>query len=112
VRQSELAEGISARNVLNRILDIPVSLTVGEILGVLKELAGLLAELIKPKMSNRKGIDLGNDLPVRNGFAAERFRIAEISVKVVLKGNGSKGLRPQLVRCAPFPSIAPYCRML
>jgi len=29
-------------------------------------------------------------------------------VKVVLKGNGSEGLRPQLVRCAPFPSIAPY----
>jgi len=34
------------------------------------------------------------------------------TVKVVLKGNGSKGLRPQLVRCAPFPSIAPYFRML
>jgi hypothetical protein len=35
-----------------------------------------------------------------------------VFVKVVLKGNGSKGLRPQLVRCAPFPSIAPYFRML
>jgi len=34
------------------------------------------------------------------------------SVKIVLKGNGSKGLRPQLVCCAPFPSIAPYFRML
>jgi hypothetical protein len=34
------------------------------------------------------------------------------SVKVVLKGNGSEGLRPQLVRCAPFPSIALYFRML
>jgi hypothetical protein len=34
------------------------------------------------------------------------------AVKVVLKGNGSKGLRPQLVRCAPFLSIAPYFRML
>jgi len=34
------------------------------------------------------------------------------AVKVVLKGNGSKGLRPQLVRCAPFPSIALYFRML
>jgi hypothetical protein len=33
-------------------------------------------------------------------------------VKVVLKGNRSKGLRPQLVRCAPFPSIAPYFRVL
>jgi hypothetical protein len=28
------------------------------------------------------------------------------------RGNGSEGLRPQLVRCAPFPSIAPYFRML
>ncbi|KAG2116893.1 hypothetical protein BD769DRAFT_1672750 [Suillus cothurnatus] len=28
------------------------------------------------------------------------------------KGNGSEGLQPQLVRCAPFPSIAPYFRML
>jgi len=33
-------------------------------------------------------------------------------VKVVLKGNGSEGLQPQLIRCAPFPSIAPYFRML
>jgi hypothetical protein len=50
-----------------------VSLTTGEILGVSKELARLLAKLIKPKMSNRKGVELGNDLPVRNGFAAEGF---------------------------------------
>jgi hypothetical protein len=35
-----------------------------------------------------------------------------VYVKVILKGNGSKGLRPQLIRCAPFPSIAPYFRML
>jgi hypothetical protein len=28
------------------------------------------------------------------------------------RGNGSEGLWPQLVRCAPFPSIAPYFRML
>jgi hypothetical protein len=33
-------------------------------------------------------------------------------VKVILKGNGSEGLQPQLIRCAPFPSIAPYFRML
>jgi hypothetical protein len=38
--------------------------------------------------------------------------IMTFSVKVVLKGNGSEGLRPQLVRCAPFLSIAPYFRML
>jgi hypothetical protein len=51
-----------------------------------------------------------------------QFRIQQLSsqvrtkffkhVKVVLKGNGSEGLRPQLIRCAPFPSIAPYFRML
>jgi hypothetical protein len=35
-----------------------------------------------------------------------------VAVKVVLKGNRSKGLRPQLVCCAPFLSIAPYFRML
>jgi hypothetical protein len=28
------------------------------------------------------------------------------------KGIGSEGLWPQLVRCAPFPSIAPYFRIL
>jgi hypothetical protein len=28
------------------------------------------------------------------------------------RGNRSEGLRPQLIRCAPFPSIAPYFRML
>jgi len=52
---------------------------VGEILGVSKELARLLAESIKPKISNRKGIELRNDLPVRNGFVAEGFRVMEIS---------------------------------
>jgi hypothetical protein len=36
----------------------------------------------------------------------------EYTVKVILKGNGSEGLQPQLVCCAPFPSIAPYFRML
>jgi hypothetical protein len=38
--------------------------------------------------------------------------VTALSVKVVLKGNGSEGLRPQLIRCAPFPSIALYFRML
>jgi hypothetical protein len=28
------------------------------------------------------------------------------------RSNGSEGLRPQLIRCAPFLSIAPYFRML
>jgi hypothetical protein len=28
------------------------------------------------------------------------------------RGNGSEGLRPQLIHCAPFLSIAPYFRML
>jgi hypothetical protein len=44
--------------------------------------------------------------------ALVHFDIFIISVKVVLKGNGSKGLWPQLVCCAPFPSIAQYFRML
>jgi hypothetical protein len=34
------------------------------------------------------------------------------SVKVVLKDIGSKGLWPQLICCAPFPSIALYFRIL
>jgi len=34
------------------------------------------------------------------------------SVKVVLKDIGSEGLWPQLVCCAPFPSIAQYFRIL
>jgi len=28
------------------------------------------------------------------------------------RDNGSEGLQPQLICCAPFPSIAPYFRML
>jgi len=28
------------------------------------------------------------------------------------KDIGSEGLWPQLIRCAPFPSIAPYFRIL
>jgi hypothetical protein len=28
------------------------------------------------------------------------------------RGIGSEGLQPQLVHCAPFPSIAPYFRIL
>jgi hypothetical protein len=35
-----------------------------------------------------------------------------LTVKVILKDIGSEGLQPQLIRCAPFLSIAPYFRIL
>jgi hypothetical protein len=34
------------------------------------------------------------------------FHLSAIGVKVVFSVNGSEGLWPQLVCCAPFPSIA------
>jgi len=37
---------------------------------------------------------------------------SNILLRSYSRGNGSEGLRPQLVCCAPFPSIAPYFRML
>jgi serine/threonine protein kinase len=33
-------------------------------------------------------------------------------LRLYSRGNGSEGLWPQLVHCSPFPSIAPYFRML
>jgi hypothetical protein len=33
-------------------------------------------------------------------------QMLQVFVKVVFSSNGSEGLWPQLVRCAPFPSIA------
>jgi len=33
-------------------------------------------------------------------------------LRLYSKDIGSEGLRPQLVHCAPFPSIAPYFRIL
>jgi len=38
--------------------------------------------------------------------------VGELLLRSYSRGNGSKGLRPQLVHCAPFPSIALYFRML
>jgi hypothetical protein len=37
---------------------------------------------------------------------------SNILLRSYSRGNGSEGLWPQLVCCAPFPSIAPYFRML
>ncbi|KAG2747606.1 hypothetical protein P692DRAFT_201806421 [Suillus brevipes Sb2] len=44
------------------------------------------------------------------GTPAEEFLVkgSLVPVKVVLKAIGSEGLWPQLVHCAPFPSIALY----
>jgi len=50
--------------------------------------------------------------PIVLSVGSEESQILFDFVKVILKGNGSEGLQPQLVRCAPFPSIAPYFRML
>jgi len=33
-------------------------------------------------------------------------------LRLYSRGIGSEGLRPQLIRCAPFPSIAPYFKIL
>jgi hypothetical protein len=33
-------------------------------------------------------------------------------LRLYSRGIGSEGLWPQLIRCAPFPSIAPYFRLL
>jgi hypothetical protein len=80
IRRSELADGISAKNL---ILNISVELTAEEILGMLKKLAGFLADSIKPKIS-KKDVQLGYDLPLRNKLVAEGFWIMEIP-KVEMK---------------------------
>jgi len=51
-----------------------------------------------------------------NLYVPKSFDTFDLFSRLVLRsysrGNGSEGLRPQLVCCAPFPSIAPYFRML
>ncbi|KAG1791288.1 hypothetical protein EV424DRAFT_1337483, partial [Suillus variegatus] len=102
IRRSELADGISAKLVLNRILNVPVELTAGEILGVSKELAGLLAESIKPKTINRKDVHLVYDLMKKRKSEAEGFRITEnpeartkealIELPIRIHGNSLKAV--------------------
>ncbi|KAG2045890.1 hypothetical protein BDR06DRAFT_866702, partial [Suillus hirtellus] len=74
---SELADGINAKLVLNRILNVPVELTAGEILGVSKELSGLLAESIKPKTVSRKDVHLAYDVHRAHEPEAGSFRASE-----------------------------------
>ncbi|KAG2756196.1 hypothetical protein P692DRAFT_20666841, partial [Suillus brevipes Sb2] len=56
-RRSEISDGINTRSVLNQILNVPVALTAGEVLGISKKLSGLLAELIKPRTVVKRGIN-------------------------------------------------------
>ncbi|KAG2344258.1 hypothetical protein BDR05DRAFT_882638, partial [Suillus weaverae] len=53
-----LADDINTKSILYRILNVPVELIVGEILGVSKELARLLAESIKPKTVMKREVHL------------------------------------------------------
>lgn len=73
IRRSELADAISTKLVLNRILNVPVELTMGEILGVSKELSGLLAKSIKPKTVSRKDVHLAYDMHRAHEFEAGSF---------------------------------------
>ncbi|KAG1717348.1 hypothetical protein EDD22DRAFT_793630, partial [Suillus occidentalis] len=77
-RRSELADGTSPRSILNQILNVPVALTAGEVLGVSKELSGLLAELIKPRTVVRKGMYVGSNPKLVDENLADGFRITRI----------------------------------
>ncbi|KAG1774966.1 hypothetical protein EV702DRAFT_973934 [Suillus placidus] len=95
IRRSELADSINTKSVLNRMLNIPVELTTGEILGVLKELAGLLAESIKPKSIMKKDVHLVYDSAIGNESTAEGLRVMGISEALIelpirIHGNSLK----------------------
>ncbi|KAG2738447.1 hypothetical protein P692DRAFT_20758432, partial [Suillus brevipes Sb2] len=77
-RRSEISDGTSARSVLNQILNVPVALTAGEVLGVSKELSGLLAELIRPRAVVKKGMYVGYGPNLGNENSANGFRITGI----------------------------------
>ncbi|KAG1735827.1 hypothetical protein EDB19DRAFT_1601404, partial [Suillus lakei] len=99
---SELSDGINAKSVLNRILNIPVELTAGEILGVSKELSGLLAQSIRPKTVPRKEAHLVYDSSFRTNIRAEGFRVTGISeartkealieLPITIQGNSLKAV--------------------
>jgi hypothetical protein len=63
-------------------------------------------------------IDEVESIPLQDTDEWYKHEIATGAVRLVQvlrsysRGNRSKGLWPQLVRCAPFLSIAPYFRML
>ncbi|KIK31499.1 hypothetical protein CY34DRAFT_32184, partial [Suillus luteus UH-Slu-Lm8-n1] len=75
---SEISDGINTRSVLNQILNVPVALTAGEVLGVSKELSGLLTELIRPRAAVRKGMYVGYGPNFGNENSANGFRITGI----------------------------------
>ncbi|KAH7917639.1 hypothetical protein BV22DRAFT_1052297 [Leucogyrophana mollusca] len=48
-KRSDVAAHVDSKNVLNRLLGTPVQIAIGDVLGVSKELSGVLMEAIKPK---------------------------------------------------------------
>ncbi|KAG2030018.1 hypothetical protein BDR03DRAFT_1017643, partial [Suillus americanus] len=65
--------------------------------------------------SDNEDNDIDNDLGPEDGEDENEEELegyGELLLSSVLKGIGSKGLWPQLMRCAPFPSIVPYFRIL
>jgi hypothetical protein len=101
-RRSEIADGTSPRSILNQILNVPVALTTGEVLGVSKELLGLLAELIRPRAVVRKGMYVGHGPNLGNKNSANGFRItgipearmkeALIELLIKISGNSLKAV--------------------
>ncbi|KAG2738158.1 hypothetical protein P692DRAFT_20692107, partial [Suillus brevipes Sb2] len=96
--RSEISDGINARSVFNQILNVPVALTAGEVLGISKELSGLLAELIKPRTVVRRGMYVGNvpklgDKNLADGFhitGIPEARMKELPIKI--GGNSLKAV--------------------
>ncbi|KIK32306.1 hypothetical protein CY34DRAFT_47834, partial [Suillus luteus UH-Slu-Lm8-n1] len=95
-RRSELADGINPRSVLDQILKVPIALTAGEVLGVSKELSGLLTKLIRPRAAVRRGMYVGSspnlgDENSANGFSAARIpeaRTKEALIELPIKIGG------------------------
>lgn len=50
-RQSEIASHVKTTDVLNQVLNTRMNLAIGEILGISKDLSGLLTDKIKPKIT-------------------------------------------------------------
>ncbi|KAH7918693.1 hypothetical protein BV22DRAFT_1051569 [Leucogyrophana mollusca] len=53
-RKSEISANVDSKKVLDRLLSTPVQVAVGELLGVSKELSGVLSEAMKPKSALEK----------------------------------------------------------
>ncbi|KAG1782092.1 hypothetical protein EV702DRAFT_932089, partial [Suillus placidus] len=85
---SEISDGINAKSVLSRILSVPIALTMGQVLGVSKELSGLLVEMIKPRTVARGETHLTYIPKLGNENMANNFRI---------KGNSEAWMREALI---------------